>query len=185
MSLSFVLSRVHRSSERKSRTGIERHTCPRTCPAYFPDVWNSLGVGNYLLPRPSRRFLNLSTRPPASTYFCLPVKKGWHLEQMSTRSSPLASPLVERVVTDSPQAQRIVTSLYSGWIPAFIVFTSFRRYSRRLVYHSAAEIAIAFAKFFTPETVFFAFFPSVALLCGSYLRFDLLFQPADDLFFKP
>ena len=64
------------------------------------------------LPRCSRRFLNLSTRPPESTNFCLPVKKGWHLEQMSTRSSPLASPFVERVVTVSPHAQRIVTSLY-------------------------------------------------------------------------
>ena len=35
-------------------------------------------------PAASRRFLNLSRRPPASTNFCLPVKNGWHLEQIST-----------------------------------------------------------------------------------------------------
>src|SRR6266481_9945740 len=36
-----------------------------------------------------------STRPAVSTSFCLPVKKGWQFEQISTRSmSPL---MVERV----------------------------------------------------------------------------------------
>jgi len=61
-------------------------------------------------------FLNLSTRPPASTNFCLPVKNGWHLEQIST----LNSDFVERVVNVSPQAHLTVASTYSGCIPCFI-----------------------------------------------------------------
>ena len=48
-----------------------------------------------------------STRPAVSTSFCLPVKKGWQLEQISTRSmSPL---IVERVWNVWPQAQCTVT----------------------------------------------------------------------------
>ena len=39
------------------------------------------GCWDYFMPK---RFLNLSTRPPVSTSFCLPVKKGWHFEQIST-----------------------------------------------------------------------------------------------------
>src|SRR5262249_61084304 len=51
-----------------------------------------------------------STRPAVSMSFCLPVKKGWHFEQTSTRMSGL----VERVLMISPQAQVIVVSTYSG-----------------------------------------------------------------------
>ncbi len=48
-----------------------------------------------------------STRPAVSTSFCLPVKKGWQFEQISTRSiSPL---MVERVWKVLPQAQCTVT----------------------------------------------------------------------------
>ena len=48
-----------------------------------------------------------STRPAVSTSFCLPVKKGWQFEQISTFSlSPL---MVERVVKLWPQAQCTVT----------------------------------------------------------------------------
>src|SRR5258708_17587613 len=48
-----------------------------------------------------------STRPAVSINFCLPVKKGWQFEQISTRSvSPL---MVERVVKLWPQAQCTVT----------------------------------------------------------------------------
>src|SRR5712691_8932342 len=48
-----------------------------------------------------------STRPAVSTSFCLPVKKGWQFEQISTRSmSPL---MVERVWKVWPQAQCTVT----------------------------------------------------------------------------
>jgi hypothetical protein len=44
-----------------------------------------------------------STRPAVSISFCLPVKKGWQLEQISTLSmSPL---MVERVEKLWPQAQ--------------------------------------------------------------------------------
>ena len=71
-----------------------------------------------------RLLLNLSTRPPASTNFCLPVKKGWHLEQISTFISFSPLGFVERVVTHSPQAHLIVISSYLGWIPCFIGHTS-------------------------------------------------------------
>src|SRR5205085_4306768 len=48
-----------------------------------------------------------STRPAVSTSFCLPVKNGWQLEQISTRSiSPF---MVERVGNVFPQAQWTVT----------------------------------------------------------------------------
>ena len=43
-----------------------------------------------------------STRPAVSTSFCLPVKNGWHAEQISTLMSPL---WVERVRKVLPQAQ--------------------------------------------------------------------------------
>src|SRR5215831_8214544 len=33
-------------------------------------------------------FLNRSTRPSVSTIFCVPVKNGWQLEQISTLISP-------------------------------------------------------------------------------------------------
>src|SRR5450432_340862 len=49
-----------------------------------------------------------STRPAVSISFCLPVKKGWQLEQISTLSmSPL---MVERVEKLCPQAQCTVTA---------------------------------------------------------------------------
>jgi hypothetical protein len=49
-----------------------------------------------------------STRPAVSISFCLPVKKGWQLEQISTFSfSPL---MVERVWKLLPQAQWTVTA---------------------------------------------------------------------------
>src|SRR4030042_3311329 len=52
-------------------------------------------------------FLNFSTRPSASTSFCLPVKNGWHFEQIST----WIFCLVDRVVKTSPQAHSIFISL--------------------------------------------------------------------------
>src|SRR6266702_5549821 len=42
-----------------------------------------------------------STRPAVSISFCLPVKKGWQAEQISTTMSPLC---VERVSKVVPQA---------------------------------------------------------------------------------
>ena len=61
------------------------------------------------LPPPFRTCaLKRSTRPAVSISFCLPVKKGWQLEQISTRTrSPLK---VERVLKALPQAQWTVTS---------------------------------------------------------------------------
>src|SRR5437667_9894665 len=61
-------------------------------------------------------FLTRSTRPSVSTIFCVPVKNGWQLEQISS----LMSPTVDRVLILYPQAQLIVASRYSGCIPAFI-----------------------------------------------------------------
>src|SRR5215472_13008352 len=58
-----------------------------------------------------------STRPAVSISFCLPVKNGWQLEQISTWISPRC---VERVVNVLPHAQCTRTSLYAGWIVAFI-----------------------------------------------------------------
>ena len=58
-------------------------------------------------PAASRRFLNLSRRPPASTNFCLPVKNGWHLEQIST----CISPATLLVLTSAPHAHLMVASL--------------------------------------------------------------------------
>src|SRR5215469_15767293 len=75
----------------------------------------SLGIANcerdYCLPAAAGTlayfFWKRSTRPAVSTSFCLPVKKGWQLEQISTRSIlPL---MVERVWKVFPQAQWTVT----------------------------------------------------------------------------
>jgi hypothetical protein len=43
-----------------------------------------------------------STRPSVSISFWRPVKKGWQLEQISTRMSPLCADRVRNVL---PQAQ--------------------------------------------------------------------------------
>ena len=56
-------------------------------------------------------FLNLSTRPPASTSFCLPVKYGWHLLQISTLMMSVS--LVVPVLKVAPQAHTTVAS----WFP--------------------------------------------------------------------
>jgi hypothetical protein len=61
-------------------------------------------------------FLNFSTRPALSMNFCLPVKKGWQLEQISTRISFL----VDLVLNVFPQAQVTTHSWYSGWTSFFI-----------------------------------------------------------------
>src|SRR4030042_651591 len=61
-------------------------------------------------------FMNLSTLPSESTNFCLPLKNGWHFEQIST----LMVFLVERVCTTFPQAQRMVAGSYLGCTLFFI-----------------------------------------------------------------
>jgi hypothetical protein len=55
------------------------------------------------------RFWNRSTRPPLSTSFWRPVKKGWHSLHSSTCISGL--PLVERVVKVFPQEQITLVSV--------------------------------------------------------------------------
>src|SRR5207247_10611189 len=57
-----------------------------------------------------------STRPAASMSFCLPVKTGWQLEQISRRSSFL----VERVVHVAPPAQWTGVLRYARWIPGVL-----------------------------------------------------------------
>ncbi|MNC93063.1 hypothetical protein D3C83_96060 [compost metagenome] len=57
-----------------------------------------------------KRLVNRSTRPSVSSSFCLPVKNGWQLEQISRWSSFL----VERVFHVAPHAQRASTSWYFG-----------------------------------------------------------------------
>src|SRR6516162_3067971 len=82
------------------------------------------GTGRYLrLPascwlRSAHLYLrwNFSTRPVVSTYFILPVKKGWHAEQISTAMVLR----VLRVVNLLPQPQVTVASTYSGWMPDFM-----------------------------------------------------------------
>src|SRR3954454_23688180 len=54
--------------------------------------------------------VNRSTRPSVSSSFCLPVKNGWQLEQISRCSSGL----VERVFHVAPHAQRTSTEWYFG-----------------------------------------------------------------------
>ena len=48
-----------------------------------------------------------SIRPAVSTSFCLPVKKGWQVEQISSTIAPL---WVERVWKVVPQAHLTVVS---------------------------------------------------------------------------
>src|SRR5205814_2029649 len=59
---------------------------------------------------------NFSTRPVVSTYFILPVKKGWQAEQIST----VMFLRVLRVTNLLPQPQVTVASTYFGWIPDFM-----------------------------------------------------------------
>jgi len=61
--------------------------------------------------------MNFSTLPSESISFCLPVKKGWHLEHIST----LMLFFVERVWTTFPQTHMTVESSYLG-CPVFFIF---------------------------------------------------------------
>ncbi len=111
----------------------------------------------------ARRRLNLSTRPPASTNFCFPVKKGWHFEQIST----VISPFVERVVATSPQAHLIVTSLYSGCKPFFM----FKHLSPSHKYRRYYTMLFLKNQVFLKKSL-------------DFLR-HFLTKPLHDLFFKP
>ena len=98
-------------------------------------------------------FLNFSTRPAASISFCLPVKKGWQFEQIST----WIVATVERVSTTYPHAQLIVAFLYSGWMAAFmeasrmLVIYNIRRRALQIVEAlvTVVQAGIDFAPLFT------------------------------------
>lgn len=64
-----------------------------------------------------KRLRNRSIRPAVSTSFCLPVKKGWQAEQIST----VIFFAVDRVSMTFPQAQVIVVSSYLGCMPSFML----------------------------------------------------------------
>src|SRR5207302_3541106 len=94
-------SRQRRFAEHKSRIKIKTYSAAVLC---------------FL--RLSQLYLrwNFSTRPVVSRYFILPVKKGWHAEQIST----VMFFLVLRVTNLLPQPQVTVASTYCGWIPDFM-----------------------------------------------------------------
>ena len=75
---------------------------------------------NYAFPVFSKCFayrcLNFSIRPAVSISFCLPVKKGWQAEQIST----LISVMTEPRSTSFPQAHNAFMWLYFGCISFFI-----------------------------------------------------------------
>ena len=56
-----------------------------------------------------------STRPAVSMSFCLPVKNGWHAEQMSV----WISACVDRVSNVLPHAHLTVAVAYTGWMSVF------------------------------------------------------------------
>lgn len=96
-----------------------------------------------------------------STSFCLPVKYGWHLEQISTRSS--LTFLVVPVWNVFPHAHTTVTSWYSGWIPSFIL--------------------VLLSRFFTPTRasmlreydIKFLYYIFLAIKCQAYASTLLIF----------
>src|SRR6266446_6085727 len=95
----------HRGAQGKKK-GTARSGCPtRVCVLYF--LADSTFAASTFAAASAYFLVKRSTRPAVSISFCLPVKKGWQLEQISTFSlSPL---MVERVVKLWPQAQCTVT----------------------------------------------------------------------------
>ena len=91
--------------------------------------------------------LNFSTRPPLVVNFWVPVKNGWHAEQMSV----LISDSVDLVINVLPHAQVTLHSLYSGWIPFFMLLTSFLPSRAFIEYHTFHLRSTIFASsdFFT------------------------------------
>src|ERR1700726_4046646 len=100
---------MERYSTRRRREHAHTSTASKTTSRQC--LWNN---GCYFFAAPalaaaSAYFLvKRSTRPAVSISFCLPVKKGWQLEQISTLNvSPF---IVERVGKVCPQAQCTVTA---------------------------------------------------------------------------
>ena len=69
--------------------------------------------------------LKRSTRPVVSTSFCVPVKNGWHAEQISTWRFFA----VDFVLITLPHEHVISCSVYSGWIFFFILLLRFYEYT--------------------------------------------------------
>ena len=68
---------VKTSKNNKERGGCTDHAGHNlSLTLSFGRFTQSIPFGIYYLVMPLIRFLNLSTRPPASTSFCLPVKNG-------------------------------------------------------------------------------------------------------------
>src|SRR5258707_14147635 len=110
--------------DRKSYfAGSSLATAAPTAPCFF--LWSQL----YLR-------WNFSTRPVVSTYFILPVKKGWQAEQIST----MMFFLVLRVVNLLPQPQVTVASSYLGWMSFFMAWTWGKRGQQILVSGNYNEI---------------------------------------------
>src|SRR6267378_988262 len=108
-----ICGRIHRkvkiekaSKRERKQKGTARNGCPtRVCLVYF--LADSAFAAPALAAASAYFLVKRSTRPAVSMSFCLPVKKGWQFEQISTFSlSPL---MVERVVKLWPQAQCTVT----------------------------------------------------------------------------
>src|SRR5205807_6893671 len=76
---------------------------------------DALAFFDFLLVTVPYLVMNFSTRPSVSTNFCLPVKNGWHAEQISTWSFSS----VEPVLNVLPHAQTTVASYHLGWIFSF------------------------------------------------------------------
>src|ERR1700730_10307784 len=112
-------------------------------PSSFRKGWTYLAFSAAASPcflRLSQLYLrwNFSTRPVVSTYFILPVKKGWHAEQIST----VMFLRVLRVTNLLPHPQTTVASTYSGWIPVFMYdpFSSLvGRNRKQLIIETIAE----------------------------------------------
>ncbi len=97
-----MLMRI-RLTQRSCR--LTQRSCRRaTAGAYFLAAPAAAGAAAvfWKLYVPPNFLLNRSTRPAVSTNFCLPVKKGWQDEQISTPSLGW----VLRVTNSLPQAQR-------------------------------------------------------------------------------
>ena len=82
----------------------ELHSTAHTHSVEVLIVRISENLGDYFFGAlPAYFRLKRSMRPAVSSSFCLPVKKGWQLEQISTRS--MLPFIVDLVLNVCPQAQ--------------------------------------------------------------------------------
>src|SRR5438309_6613414 len=112
----------HQGRRHKEKRTRQKETAVSLC------LCNATLCLAYLASAPAACFLrwsqlylrwNFSTRPVVSTYFILPVKNGWHAEQISTAIFFL----VLRVTNLLPQPHVTVVSSYLGWMSFFMIAT--------------------------------------------------------------